>query len=298
MGKCLITKLKGTVEDISLPKIGFIVLRPKNENIEINIGFTEDVTLSTFGDAYFTDSTFSKNLGTTLSLKGYYNGTWGDLVCVHVGNGDGGLFVPLYSLRILVNISSSNKADFDTTKLAFASKSVARYTLNTDADFDFARMVNGATITYLEVAKTKKQDVSCINNVLNISERLSISKSSLYGDASVFSKFAKVDTILLPVTISGEISQINACNYGYPINTFVKNTWKQTRPSSNQIMAISGIDLGDDVDKMLIDQSACIANTQSQSWYHSISCKGNRTSSSDSAIAILQSKGYTVSVSA
>lgn len=74
-------------------------------------------------------------------------------------------------------------------------------------------------------------------------------------------------------------------------------TWG-TRPSSAKIVAIEGNAELTNVDKMLQDQAGCQVGftSGSTSWYKSISVVGNRTSASDSAITVLQNKGYTVSI--
>ena len=118
----------------------------------------------------------------------------------------------------------------------------------------------------------------------------------MYGDISVFKKFSKFNTFISPATVKGEVSQINVCYLNLNTESFVPCTWKQTRPTTHQIMALQHIDFGTDIDKMLNDESACVANTQSQGWYKKINCKGTRTSASDAAITTLQQKGYTVSI--
>ena len=55
----------------------------------------------------------------------------------------------------------------------------------------------------------------------------------------------------------------------------------------------------DNIDKMLQDQSECQIGFSSNSpaWQKTITVKGNRTSASDSAVAKLQEKGYTIIIS-
>lgn len=291
MGKCLVTKLQGVIDDDSLPKIGELVIRPQEGKIDVNLGFIEDTTIRTFGDAYFTDENYVQNMGTTKELTAYNNGSWGDHVYVKVVN-DGCLKIPIYKLFVFVN----GKGTGDYNRFAFASPDKVRFVFDSEDNFDFARFCKESSLGYIKLNRTKKQDISCINSANNLSDTLNLQKSSMYGDISVFKKFSEFDTLGCPVTVKGEVSQINASYLSFNTESFVPCTWKQTRPTTYKIMAIQQADFGTDIDKMLNDLSACVANTQSQSWYKKINCKGNRTSASDSAITTLQQKGYTVSI--
>jgi hypothetical protein len=291
MGKCLVTKLQGIVDNDSLPKMGELVILPQEDKIELSIGFIEGTTIRTFGDAYFTDKKFAQNLGTTKALTAYNNGTWGDAVYVKIVN-NGGLIIPIYKLRVFV----TSKGIGDYTCLAFASPDKSRFNFASRDNFDFARFSKESSFGTIMLKRTKKQDISCINSVNNISDIVDLSSSSMYGDISVFKKFSKFNAFYPPKTIKGEVSQINVCQLAFDSASFVPCTWKQTRPTTHQIMAIQYADFGTDIDKMLNDQSACVANTQSQSWFKNIYCKGTRTSASDAAVTTLQQKGYTVSI--
>lgn len=291
MGKCLVTKLQGVIDDDSLPKIGELVILPQEGKIDVSLGFTEDTTIRTFGDAYFTDENYVQNLGTTKKLTAYNNSNWGDHIYVKAVN-NGGLKVPIYKLRIFVN----TKGIGDYNRFAFASPEKARFIFNSEDNFDFAIFSKESSFGYIKLTRTKKQDISCINSVNKISDTLDLSNSSMYGDISVLKKFSKFNAFFPPATVKGEVSQINVCQLGFDSASFVPCTWKQTRPTTHQIMAIQYADLGTDIDKMLNDESACVANTQSQSWFKKIICKGTRTSASDAAVQTLQQKGYTVSI--
>lgn len=291
MGKCFITKLQGVVDNDSLPKMEELVILPQEDKIKLSLGFIEDTTIRTFGDAYFTDANYVQNLGTTKELKAYNNGSWGDPVYVKIVN-NGGLKVPIYKLRVF----AITKGIGDFSRLAFASNEKSRFVFDSEDNFDFVRFTKGSSLGYIELNRTKKQDISCIDSVNNFTDTLKMSKSSMYGDISVFKKFSKFDAFISPTTVKGEISQINGCQLSFGNASYVPCTWKQTRPTTHQIMAVQYADLGTDIDKMLNDQSACVANTQSQSWFKSINCKGTRTSASDAAVATLQQKGYTVSI--
>ena len=293
MGKCLVTKLNGVVMNDSIPRIGFLAIRPKENRMALNVCFTEDVSITTFGDAHFTNEAFTSNEGTTKNLQGYQSYAWGTTIYVQIEK-EGGIMVPLYSLCTF----HSDDAILDFDRFVYASKIKGHMDILSTSNFDFASCVDGANIDTLFVGNTKKQDISCIDKVVSIQARLGIEKSSLYGDVSVFSKFEKFVELDLPNTVKGELSQINTCLIAYSEKKgeYVSCSWKQTRPSTHVICGMNMVDLGNDVDKMLQDQATCVDNGQSQSWFKTIACKGNRTSASDAAVQTLQSKGYTVSI--
>lgn len=294
MGKCLVTKLNGVVMDDSIPRIGFLAIRPKENRMTLNVCFTEDASITTFGDAHFTNKAFTSNEGTTKNLTGYQSYAWGTTLYVQIEK-EGGIMVPLYSLCTF----NSNDAILDYDRFVYASKAKGLMNIYSTSNFDFASCVDGAHIDTLFVVNTKKQDISCIDKVVRIQNRLDIKNSSLYGNVSVFSKFTqKFVELDLPNTVKGELSQINSCLIAYSEEKgeYVSCSWKQTRPSTYVICGMSMVDLGNDVDKMLQDQATCVDNGQSQSWFKKIACKGNRTSASDAAVQTLQSKGYTVSI--
>lgn len=293
MEKCLVTKLNGIVRDDSIPRIGFLAIRPQKNRMTLNVCFTDDASITTFGDAHFTNEAFTSNEGTTKNLKGYQSYSWGTALYVKIEK-EGGIMVPLYSLCTFF----SNDAILDFDRFVYASKVKGIVSISTTSKFDFANCVDGATIDSLTVRNTKKQDISCIDKVIRLNNQLSIGDSSLYGDISIFSKFEKFVGLYLPNTVKGELSQINTCRitYSEEKGEYVSCSWKQTRPSTHVICSMAMVDLGTDVDKMLQDQATCVDNGQSEGWFKIIACKGNRTSASDAAVQTLQSKGYTVSI--
>ena len=78
-----------------------------------------------------------------------------------------------------------------------------------------------------------------------------------------------------------------------------KGTWKGTRDSSYPIISFlspmlagSYVDFGDDLDNMLINQAACsLTGTHSNK---KIVVTGNRTTASDTAVSTLKEKGYQI----
>ena len=101
MGKCLVTKLKGSV-DGNLLKIGEFRIGisrldfPTSDTQKMYFSFDEDTKLHIVGDGYFTDSALAQNLGKEKVIKK------NDQTPIYVSNGDYEIFVEnKYGLSVL-----------------------------------------------------------------------------------------------------------------------------------------------------------------------------------------------------
>lgn len=127
MGKCLVTKLKGSV-DGNLLKIGEFRIgisrlnTPTSDTQKMYFAFDEDTKLHIVGDGYFTDSALAQNLGKEIVIKK------NDQTPIYVSNEDYEIFVGnKYGLTVL-GLSSGwgkiyNKTidieDFQYSNIAF-----------------------------------------------------------------------------------------------------------------------------------------------------------------------------------
>ena len=82
MGKCLVTKLNGTVDNDNLLRIGEIRLfntklsNPTSNSQYMALTFSKDANLEIVGDAYFTDINLSENKGKTKSCLANQNSSF------------------------------------------------------------------------------------------------------------------------------------------------------------------------------------------------------------------------------
>ena len=145
-------------------------------------------------------------------------------------------------------------------------------------------------------------DISTLANCLNI-ETLSAHGQEIIGNVDSLKNLSKLTTLsLYGSNVSGDLSLLPASLYFYSDKAsgdypgyHNKFTWKNTRPSSAKILAMESVDLGDDLDAMLINQANCIAGPSNPT-YRMMYVKGKKTSASDAAVLSLQEKGYTVVV--
>ena len=142
-------------------------------------------------------------------------------------------------------------------------------------------------------------DIASFKNLTGLTY-LSLSNTEISGDVEVFAGMKNITSISVGNgTFTGDLSKIpDSCNFiSFSFSKNAVLSWTN-RPSTAYILAIEGNAKITNVDKMLQDQAQCqVGITESsQIWYKQITCIGNRTSASDAAVATLQSKGYTVSI--
>lgn len=300
MGKCLVTKLNGIVDNINLKKLGELRL-----NIQKSAALAADsrtITLSCYSPVdieviggYFTDKTFSENYGTTAKAEANITK---ELI---VSNND-------CILRII------NKSDVISFKLGknFAATdfifdlSELKYSGVTTADFFNTYNLAGDISIIKDIPQLKSITISscgrCFGDIASLakSENLEIFVASycpkIYGDISSLVNNSKLKRLSLKGTAAfGDLSYLPLSTFFISLSENATVKWKRERPSSSPIISIEGNPLlGTDVDTMLINQAKCSPSTEDT--IKKIEVKGTKTSSSDSAVSSLQSKGYNISI--
>ena len=326
MGKCLITKLNGSVSNDKLLKLGEMRFYFKKEdkysnvlNHGISLTFAENTTISVVG-GNFVDKTDNSNLGTTLSFEADVNKN------IFVSNENCYISVNKY---LLLNISAVDGEDktvcyFSIDDLKYSSKINNIYSLSSQVTGDIANLKNLTALTKInlygsqvtgDIANLK--DLTALTNInlsgsqvtgdianlkdLTALANIDLSGSQVTGDIAAFTNMSELKELRLNVPTSlvlGELSSLPTKLLFYSANRANKFTWNNTRSISYSIVALENVVLGESVDKALNDLASCTnKNTDSNpSWYKVINIIGTRTSASDTAVQALQSKGYTVSI--
>ena len=171
---------------------------------------------------------------------------------------------------------------------------------STEVSGDIADLKNLTASEYIDLNFTKVSgDIADLRNLTALTS-LNLTNTSVSGNVEVFSGMKNINSINLSNgTFTGDLSKISDnckfISFYNSINTVLSWT---NRPSTANILAIAGNVKITDVDKMLQDQAQCKVgyNSSSSISEKTISCVGTRTSASDAAVATLQSKGYTVSI--
>ena len=288
MNKCLVTKLSGVVSNNKLAKIGELAF-PLDENIT-SIGYASnaDATLR-IADGTFNNGSNSK----------FVNFSEWETTLKFSNNKDAILFVPNKKDITVFSVYSnkSYNAPFDISELKYMKS--LKYTSikqNTGCYGDIASIP--PTVISLGLSDTSVS--GDIQSLKTMPQDIELDNTRVYGDISTRMGNTFRITAKNVLGLHGDLSkfgielpQNNTPFFSSP-SSF---TWSE-RPASALILALENCNLGNYVDKMLQDQANCKATTASNpsSWYKVISVKGTRTSASDAAVATLQQKGYTVSV--
>lgn len=225
MGQCLITKLKGTVSNNTLLKVGELRINfsATGGSRKMQIRFTSDITLVCTG-GFFTDGSLSVNNGTTYTCK------QDKIETIYVSNGSGYISCLNGKYKCsLINISNSGCYFIDTDDLKFdsdllfvaldrslstgdlSSLCLARITdlgvSNTNIYGDISAIANckNLNIASLYNSPNIKGDIAVFKNTPNLTS-LVLGNAGIYGDIISFSSCLKLTTLNIPRTnISGNV---------------------------------------------------------------------------------------------
>ena len=300
MGKCLITKLNGIVNNDNILKLGELRLQllpvssPTADTEAVTLKFSKNTSVAISGNAYFTDSALSANNGKTVNFTGNIQ------QLIYLSNNDGYLSIlDKYDIMILQVNHAKTMLDLDLLK--FTNKLEI---LVCKASGNISKLGNFKNISTIQIKGDELYgDIKSLNDDTNL-EILEIDSLNITGDISSLSKLNKCKRIMLKgAVLTGDLSDLPTnCKYFECTDrnyTHISHlSWSKERPSNSNIVALNEIYLDNDVDKMLINQAKCnVGFTSSDpSWFKAITVHGTRTSSSDEAIRTLQGKGYTISV--
>lgn len=288
MNKCLVTKLSGVVSNNKLAKIGELAF-PLDENIT-SIGYASNVdTTLRIADGTFENGSNSK----------FVNLSEWKTDLTFSSKKDAILFVPnKKDITIFsVNTNKSYNAPFNISELKYM-KSLKYISINQNAGVygDIASIP--PTVISLGLLDTSVS--GDIQSLETMPQDILLDNTRVYGDVSTRMGNTYRITAKNVLGLHGDLSKFGT-EIAEKNTLFVSSpssfTWSE-RPVSAVILALEYCNLGNYVDKMLQDQANCKASTaiDPSSWYKAISVKGSRTSASDAAVATLQQKGYTVSV--
>lgn len=269
MGKCLVTKLNSVVDNNELLGIG-----------EVSIGLTEDMVY-----------TQSNALTILYSNEyGYIRLKEGNLSFTHQGNA---VTLPLtldkgytYNFKFTGNGNIVLKNKYALQKLY----------LEYCGAIDLSALKYSKNMEYLRTSSKAYGSISDVLAMTKLKE-LVLNLDNITGDIHEITNLPEIAYISLrnSNSISLDISKLSgSCSYFSASSGLNKCSWKTERATDSYVMILKDINLGNDVDAMLINQAKC----EKTSTYNgtAISVVGTRTSASDAAVATLQQKGYTVSI--
>lgn len=319
MGKCLITKLNESVNNDNLLKIGEFsislneIASPSESSQKIQVAFNGNSEVRNV-NGNFTDSTLSNNTGknisiTNIDLHDIYVKNVSSLICF--GNKYGLRYLaipdntgvtidisqlkhcPILSTLILGKATLQNSVDI----ASITNLSILKYSGSSVLDTKYIKnlhlvefnVFNGSAVT---------GDVA---NIPRTIKWLTLDVTKVYGEfiPSNYPSLTSASGVFRGNSVYGDISKIGDENFLTMSGNYSKFSWKTERNNTYKILAFEGSpNFGEDLDAMLINQAKCVVGFTSSdgSFKKAITACGTKTSASDAAVATLQQKGYTVSI--
>lgn len=304
MGNCLVTKLKGTVQNSNLLRVGEMRIcvhridNPSSETQRINLNFTEDVKLEIIGDGYFTNNTLVSNLGKSLIAKANVE------TLVYFSNGDFEIAIlNKYALTKINTRTNKKIAIKDIADLKYSS-SLSHLATNSVENVGYFSDIKSLTnLSYLSVSNANiSGNLSDLKSLTNLTYLIIGNTSNkTTGNVSSLKDMTILNTLAIQNSdVIGDLATLpSSCRsaaFDYHDTNAVFD-WS-SRPASSNIIAIRGNPKLNNIDKMLQDQANCVVGFTSadDASYKKIEVSGTRTSASDAALATLQQKGYTVTI--
>lgn len=281
MGKCLITKLNGSVQNDSLLHIGEFCIEvrkvesPTADSQKFSVLNTKDSQLRIIGDGYFTNKTLSENKGKVMNIAANTE------TLVYYSNGD-------YEIVVSEKYSLSSFGVFlSTSWKEFKGK----------LSFDIESLKYSPNIQNLMLSDTQVTgDIAVLGKLTNLVDIPSVLNTKVTGDISVYKNTKSNQLQFKGTRVYGDLSVLpnNVLWVQGDSNTGIF-TWTGIKNRTN-ILALEKCKCNN-IDAFLNDMATLEAKFVGEYiWYKTISLIGTRTSASDAAVQTLQSKGYTVSI--
>lgn len=307
MGKCLVTKMKGSTGGADLPFLGKIrikLLGKTNDNHTNSQGYIqvknstiewagEEKPVSTETGSYTIYFKQPKSGIVYCSYKknvSYIGTSW--MYAADVKFEDLNKYCGNLTSLLLSNSGQtgdlSEIADLKLTSLSLSHSKVTG---------DITSLPNRYLLTSLDIFNNKTISVNTQGlSICTGLTSLMMNDSMATGDIANLSKLTNLEKLQLKNTsVMGDLSSLAGLSKLYYFTNWnLQNTWssQDLRPSSSKI--ISGefrFATATDTDNFLINMAKCQASDVKQIYFQ----QSHRTSASDAAVSALQGKGYTLS---
>lgn len=291
---CLVTKLKGTVDNANLLKMG---------EIRFGVKGTAAITIKAISG--------KSVVATIIEGTGTFNATHTNTVTLTNSATEASITASTpciisindkYSLEGLgVN---NSQADYNNAStLEYCSNLVSTIGFSFDS-IDFMNFKNKANATSIYFYAKNPFNINNITGYNSL--KTLITTSAVDGDINTINlNFPSVRNLSLGGALTGDASTF-ATSVETPIlastNTNIQNThitWSTTRPNTAPFLELIYINLGDDLDAMLINQAnLTYSGSAATGWSRGLSVYGNLGSSQEvtDAIAAIKAKGLPVHI--
>ena len=214
MGKCLVTKLNGSISNSDILRIGEMrvhynkVSVPSDKTQGFNIGVTNPVVLEIIGEGYFTDKTLTENKGKTLTLNAGTNNIW-------VSNNE--LEVAIlnkYDLTTVTGtytetgIGTENKS-LNIEDFKYSKSLTSIFLSYTKASGDIASLKNLTALNYLQCYNTQVSgDIASLKNLTAL-KIISLNNTQVSGDIASLKNLTALTYFTISNTqVSGDIASL------------------------------------------------------------------------------------------
>lgn len=306
---CLVTKLKGIVDDSSLLSLGEMRVNLSGTSKALTVYANGGIEISVLGNGHITDSTFVENKGTSTTETGkLYFSEDVDMLSLK----------PKYNVTQLLS-NANLSLNIDDLKY---SKIIYLEALNQESEGSIENLpstlrslyVKGSGITgNIGKLNTSLQGLSIVNanidgsiddiaTITGIRSLVLNNCSKIVGNVKSLNGFTNMTAFEITNTgISGDLAYIPAKVQWCNLNNNNFNWTSGIRASTSyEVLAVQNAHFADgELDKFLIDNAKCNAtgiSSRAQSWYKIIDAYGNRTSASDSAVQTLKTAGLTIKI--
>lgn len=313
MGKCLITKLKGSSGNTNLPVLGKIRVMFTGTDNKNGQTITGHLTLQGSTATWKGDGTC--NIGTPIGDSPYnvdpdknakgillidskkdismISSTWGYGTKVYFSD------INKYCSSLTVLDLNNTEQEGDLSEIADVGSLESLGVSSSKVTGSFANAAYLQNLKTLNISKNNK--IVCSLSDLSSCyalEDLNISDSSVTGDLSALSLCIKLKSLETEGSgITGSISSFANMKFFMYYSSYSKpNTWSSPslRPSSfPKIMGSIKFASASDTDNFIINMASCTdEGITIKNWFFQNS---HRTSASDAAVSTLQNAGYTLS---
>ena len=307
MGKCLITKMKGSVSGADLPVLGKIrikLLDKTNDNHSNSQGYinVKNSNMEWAGDENVTE------MGDGLRIIYFRQPKSGIVYCSDKYNVTSIMTNWMYAAdvkfddlneycRNLITLGLDNSGQTGDLSEIAGLRLTGLSLSHSKVTGDITSLPNRYLLNYLNISNNKTisantQDLSTCTGLTG----LNLIDSMVTGDIANLSTLTNLETLdVKDTSVSGDLSSLAGLSkLFYFTNWNLQNTWssQDLRPSSSKI--ISGqfrFATATDTDNFLINMAKCQASDRKQIFFQN----SHRTSASDAAVSTLQGKGYTLS---
>lgn len=307
MGKCLITKMKGSVSGADLPVLGKIRIKLLDKTNDHNSNSQGYIQVKNSNIEWAGDENVIE-LGDGVRTIYFRQPKSGIVYCSDKKNVSKIVTSWMYAAdvkfedlneycRNLTSLSLSNSGQTGDLSEIADLRLTSLFLSHSKVTGDITSLPNRYLLNYLDISNNKTisvnlQDLSICTGLTN----LLLFDSRAAGDIANLSMLTNLEELGLKHTsVSGDLSSLAGLSkLYYYTNWNLQNTWssQDLRPSSSKI--ISGefrFATATDTDNFLINMAKCQASERKQIYFQ----QSHRTSASDAAVSALQGKGYTLS---